>query len=288
MVASSFQNISTTSNITSPHNCMARGISLAAASLALMLASNTFAEITQPQRITKTLLEGTNGTFSNAHYYYSNYLNVQASAVGDVQTEFFSYKSNFQNVSASVIAGDATLNFSAPAYVPADGLYESPYTLTFGGSDLNSTWQFSYDGGAVSGATPGDDSFISQTQVLRNGQLHAALVFNGGGSGGVSEGGFFISTVVMAGLWSASGTGNAGSVEYSYNSAFYSIVNNFEYDGVYTTFTVGTNNYATTLDGEGNNPTIQMLLIGDVVVPAPGAAALIGLAGLVVGRRRRN
>jgi len=29
-------------------------------------------------------------------------------------------------------------------------------------------------------------------------------------------------------------------------------------------------------------------LIGDVVVPAPGAAALIGLAGLVIGRRRRN
>ena len=288
MVASSFQNISPTSNITSSHNCMTRGISLTAASLALMLASNTFAAITQPQRITKTALIGTNGTFSNAHYYYSNYLNVQASAVGDVQTEFFSYKSNFQNVSASVIDGDATLNFSEPAYVPADGLYESPYTLTFGGSNLNSTWQFSYDGGAVSGATPGDDSFISQTQVVRNGQLHAALVFNGGGSGGVSEGGFFISTFVMAGLWSASGTGNAGSVEYSYNSAFYSIVNNFEYDGVYTTFTVGTNAYATTLDGEGNNPTIQMLLIGDVVVPAPGAAALIGLAGLVAGRRRRN
>ena len=57
---------------------------------------------------------------------------------------------------------------------------------------------------------------------------------------------------------------------------------------VFTPFTVGTNAYVTTLDGEGNNPTIQMLLIGDVVVPAPGAAALIGLAGLVVGRRRRN
>ena len=288
MVATSFQNISTTSHITSSHNCMTRGISLAAASLALMLASNTFAEITQPQRITKTALEGTNGTFSNAHYYYANYLSVQASAVGDVQTEFFSYKSNFQNASASVIAGDATLNFSEPAYVPADGLYESPYTLTFGGSNLNSTWQFAYQGGAVSGATPGDDSFISQTQVVRNGQLHAALVFNGGGSGGVSEGGTFNSTVVMAGLWSASGTGNAGSVEYSYNSAYYGIQSNFYFDGVNTTFTVGTNNYATTLDGEGNNPTIQMLLIGDVVVPAPGAAALIGLAGLVVGRRRRN
>jgi hypothetical protein len=252
-----------------------------------MLASNTFAVITQPQRITRTTLTGTSGTFGSAHYAYENLLSVQASAVGDVQSEFFSYKSNFQNVSASVIAGDATLNFSAPAYVPADGLYESPYTLTFGGSNLNSTWRFAYDGGAVSGATPGDDSFISQTQVVRNGQLHAALVFIGGGAGGVSEGGTFNSTVVMAGLWSASGTG-AGSVEYSYNSAYYSIENNFTYDGVNTTFTVGTNAYVTTLDGEGNNPTIQMMLIGDVVVPAPGAAALIGLAGLVVGRRRRN
>ena len=287
MVTTSFQNSSTTSHIVSSCNCMNRSISIAAASLAFMLASNTFAVITQPQRITNTTLTGTNGTFSNAQYRYENLLSVQASTIGDVQTEFFSYKSNFQNVSASVIAGDATLNFAAPAYVAADGLYESPYTLTFGGSNLHSTWRFAYDGGAVSGATPGDNSFISQTQVVRNGQLHAALVFNGGGSGGVSEGGTFISTVVMAGLWSATGTG-AGSVEYSYNSAYYNIQNNFTFDGVNTTFTVGTNAYVTTLDGEGNNPTIQMMLIGDVVVPSPGAAALIGLAGLVSSRRRRN
>ena len=287
MVTTSFQNSSTTSHIVSSCNCMNRSISIAAASLAFMLASNTFAVITQPQRITNTTLTGTNGTFSNAQYRYENLLSVQASTIGDVQTEFFSYKSNFQNVSASVIAGDATLNFAAPAYVAADGLYESPYTLTFGGSNLHSTWRFAYDGGAVSGATPGNDSFISQTQVVRNGQLHAALVFNGGGSGGASEGGTFISTVVMAGLWSATGTG-AGSVEYSYNSAYYNIQNNFTFDGVNTTFTVGTNAYVTTLDGEGNNPTIQMMLIGDVVVPSPGAAALIGLAGLVANRRRRN
>lgn len=287
MFTTTFQNSSTTSHIVSSCNCMNRSISIAAASLAFMLASNTFAVITQPQRITNTTLTGTNGTFSNAQYRYENLLSVQASTIGDVQTEFFSYKSNFQNVSASVIAGDTTLNFAAPAYVAADGLYESPYTLTFGGSNLHSTWRFAYDGGAVSGATPGDNSFISQTQVVRNGQLHAALVFNGGGSGGVSEGGTFISTVVMAGLWSATGTG-AGSVEYSYNSAYYNIQNNFTFDGVNTTFTVGTNAYVTTLDGEGNNPTIQMLLIGDVVVPAPGAAALIGLACLVANRRRRN
>ena len=287
MVTTSFQNSSTTSHIVSSCNCMNRSISFAAASLAFMLASNTFAVITQPQRITNTTLTGTNGTFSNAQYRYENILSVQASTIGDVQTEFFSYKSNFQNVSASVIAGDATLNFAAPAYVAADGLYESPYTLTFGGSNLHSTWRFAYEGAAVSGATPGNDSFISQTQVVRNGQLHAALVFNGGGSGGASEGGTFISTVVMAGLWSATGTG-AGSVEYSYNSAYYNIQNNFTFDGVNTTFTVGTNAYVTTLDGEGNNPTIQMMLIGDVVVPSPGAAALIGLAGLVANRRRRN
>lgn len=287
MFTTSFQNSSTTSHIVSYCNCMNRSISLAAASLAFMLASNTFAVITQPQRITNTTLTGTNGTFSNARYGYENLLSVQASTVGDVQTEFFSYKSNFQNVSASVIAGDTTLNFAAPAYVAADGLYESPYTLTFGGSNLHSTWRFAYEGGAVSGATPGNDSFISQTQVVRNGQLHAALVFNGGGSGGASEGGTFISTVVMAGLWSATGTG-AGSVEYSYNSAYYNIQSNFYFDGVNTTFTVGTNAYVTTLDGEGNNPTIQMLLIGDVVVPSPGAAALIGLAGLMSSRRRRS
>ena len=142
MVTTSFQNSSTTSHIVSSCNWN-RSISFAAASLAFMLASNTFAVITQPQRITNTTLTGTNGTFSNAHYGYQNLLSVQASTIGDVQqSDSFSYKSNFQNVSASVIAGDATLNFAAPAYVAADGLYESPYTLTFGGSNLHSTWRF--------------------------------------------------------------------------------------------------------------------------------------------------
>ena len=68
MVTTSFQNSSTTSHIVSSRNCMNRSISLAEVSLAFMLASNTFAAITQPQRITKTTLTGTNGTFSYAHY----------------------------------------------------------------------------------------------------------------------------------------------------------------------------------------------------------------------------
>jgi MYXO-CTERM domain-containing protein len=121
---------------------------------------------------------------------------------------------------------------------------------------------------------------------MRNGQLHWALVFDGGGSGGVSEGGTFTSTVVMAGEWSRMGTG-AGSVELSYNSAYYTIASDFLYDGANTTFAVNTNAYVTTLDGEGNNPTIQMTLIGEVV-PSPGAVALIGLAGVVAARRRRG
>jgi MYXO-CTERM domain-containing protein len=121
---------------------------------------------------------------------------------------------------------------------------------------------------------------------MRNGQLHWALVFDGGGSGGVSEGGTFTSTVVMAGQWSRTKTG-AGSVELSYNSAYYTIASNFLYDGANTTFAVTTNAYVTTADGEGNNPTIQMTLIGDVV-PSPGAVALMGLAGVVGARRRRG
>lgn len=84
MVTKLFQNISTTSHIVTSRNCVNRSISFAAASLAFMLASNTFAAITQPQRITKTTLTGTNGTFSNAHYGYENLLSVQASTIGDV------------------------------------------------------------------------------------------------------------------------------------------------------------------------------------------------------------
>jgi MYXO-CTERM domain-containing protein len=265
---------------------MTSSISLASAAVALVLVSNTFAAITQPWRRTTTTLTGTSGTFSNARYGYANDLTVRASVSGEVQTDEFGYRSNFQNVSAAVTIGDATLNFGAAALDPVDSTYKSPYTLTFGGSNLTSTWRVAYEGGVVAGATPGGDSFISQTQVMRNGQLHWALVFDGGGSGGVSEGGTFTSTVVMAGEWSRMGTG-AGSVELSYNSAYYAITSDFLYDGANTTFAVNTNAYVTTLDGEGNNPTIQMTLIGDVV-PSPGAVALLGLAGMVAGRRRRG
>jgi MYXO-CTERM domain-containing protein len=286
MIASSFQNMSASRHVSSLHTGMTSSISLAAATVALALVSNTFAVITQPLRTTTTTLTGTSGTFSNAHYGYVNDLTVQASVIGDFQSEFFSYKANFQNVSAAVTAGDATLNFTPAAYDPVDMLYESPYTLTFGGSNLTTTWRFAYEGSVVPGTTGGSDSFISQTQVMRNGQLHWALVFDGGGSGGVSEGGTFTSTVVMAGEWSRAATG-AGSVELSYNSAYYAITSDFLYDGANTTFAVNTNAYVTTLDGEGNNPTIQMTLIGDVV-PGPGAVALMGLAGVVGGRRRRG
>ena len=286
MIASSLQNVSALRPGSSLRNGMTSSISLASAAVALMLVSNTFAEITQPWRRTTTTLTGTSGTFSNAHYNYANDLTVRASAVGDVQTEFFAYKANFQNVSAAVTIGDAALNFGAAAYDPVDAVYKSPYSLTFGGSNLTSTWRFAYEGGVVAGATPGDASFISQTQVMRNGQLHWALVFAGGGSGGVSQGGTFTSTVVMAGEWSRLGTG-AGSVELSYNNAYYTIATDFLYDGANTTFAVNTNAYVTTPDGEGNNPTIQMTLIGDVV-PSPGAVALMGLAGVVAGRRRRG
>ena len=286
MIASTFQNVSTPRHGSSLRTGMTSSISLASAAVAFVLVSNTFAEITQPWRRTTTTLTGTSGTFSNAHYNYANDLTVRASAVGDVQTEFFAYKANFQNVSAAVTIGDATLNFGAAALDPVDSLYKSPYSLTFGGSNLTSTWRFAYEGGVVAGATPGDASFISQTQVMRNGQLHWALVFAGGGSGGVSQGGTFTSTVVMAGEWSRLGTG-AGSVELSYNNAYYTIASDFLYDGANTTFAVTTNTYVTTPDGEGNNPTIQMTLIGEVV-PSPGAVALMGLAGVVGARRRRG
>ena len=286
MIASSLQNMSAPRHGLSLLNGMTSSISLASAAVALVLVSNTSAEITQPWRRTTTTLTGTNGTFSNARYSYANDLTVQASARGEVQTDEFGYRSNFQNVSALVTTGDATLNFTAAALDPVDSMYKSPYTLTFGGSNLTSTWRVAYEGGVVAGATPGGESFISQTQVMRNGQLHWALVFDGGGSGGVSEGGTFTSSVVLAGQWSRTRTG-AGSVELSYNSAYYTIASNFLYDGANTTFAVTTNAYVTTPDGEGNNPTIQMTLIGDVV-PSPGAVALMGLAGVVAGRRRRG
>lgn len=288
MIATSFMNILSSVRTESLRNAIVRMIPLATVSLVLLSATNTFAAVTMPQRLTTTTLTGTNGQFNSARYDYENLLSVQASAVGDVQSDFFSFRNNFETYSATVTSGTAALNFSTPSYVAADDLYESPFTLTFGDSNLDATWRFAYDGGVAQGETGGNESFISQTQVMRDGQLHWALVFNGGGAGGVSEGGIFSSTVVLAGLWGATATG-AGSVEYSYNSAYYSILKNFTFDGTNTTFEIGTSAYVSTsgVPNEGQDPNIQMTLIGDVVVPAPGAVALIGLSGLLVGRRRR-
>ena len=288
MIATSFMNILSSVRTESLRNAIVRMIPLATVSLVLLSATNTFAAVTMPQRLTTTTLTGTNGQFNSARYDYENLLSVQASAVGDVQSDFFSFRNNFETYSATVTSGTAALNFSTPSYVAADDLYESPFTLTFGDSNLDATWRFAYDGGVAQGETGGNESFISQTQVMRDGQLHWALVFIGGGAGGVSEGGIFSSTVVLAGLWGATGTG-AGSVEYSYNSAYYSILKNFTFDGTNTTFQIGTSAYVSTssVPNEGQDPNIQMTLIGDVVVPAPGAVALIGLSGLLVGRRRR-
>ena len=288
MIATSSMNILSSVRTKSLGHSIVQMIPLATVSLVLLSATNTFAAVTMPQRLTTTTLTGTNGQFNSARYDYENLLSVQASAVGDVQSDFFSFRNNFETYSATVTSGTAALNFSTPSYVAADDLYESPFTLTFGDSNLDATWRFAYDGGVAQGETGGNESFISQTQVMRDGQLHWALVFNGGGAGGVSEGGIFSSTVVLAGLWGATGTG-AGSVEYSYNSAYYSILKNFTFDGTNTTFQIGTSAYVSTssVPNEGQDPNIQMTLIGDVVVPAPGAVALIGLSGLLVGRRRR-
>ena len=288
MIATSSMNILSSVRTKSLGHSIVQMIPLATVSLVLLSATNTFAAVTMPQRLTTTTLTGTNGQFNSARYDYENLLSVQASAVGDVQSDFFSFRNNFETYSATVTSGTAALNFSTPSYVAADDLYESPFTLTFGDSNLDATWRFAYDGGVAQGETGGNESFISQTQVMRDGQLHWALVFYGGGAGGVSEGGIFSSTVVLAGLWGATGTG-AGSVEYSYNSAYYSILKNFTFDGTNTTFQIGTSAYVSTssVPNEGQDPNIQMTLIGDVVVPAPGAVALIGLSGLLVGRRRR-
>jgi len=40
--------------------------------------------------------------------------------------------------------------------------------------------------------------------------------------------------------------------------------------------------------GGGGNARVDNLQINGTLIPAPGSVALIGLAGLMAGRRRRN
>ena len=124
----------------------------------------------------------------------------------------------------------------------------------------------------------------------RDGQLYWALHFSGGGSNFVDAGGRFYSEVTLPGVWDPSVTGS-GSVEWAFNSSFYSIDQFFTTDGSTTRFAVVTDDY-TYLDptggpgSPGQNPGIQLTLIG-ALVPSPSAMLPLAVAGLFASRRRR-
>jgi len=110
-------------------------------------------------------------------------------------------------------------------------------------------------------------SFASRRTGTGFASLQISYSIDGGGSftnlGGVIN----APTTTTFGLFSQSLAGN-GAV-----NAASSIIFRITYDGA---------------TGGGGNARVDNLQINGTLIPAPGSVALIGLAGLIAGRRRRN
>ncbi len=158
----------------------------------------------------------------------------------------------------AVASADVKLDFGSGTYV---GGQSSLITL----SDLQ---------GSLTGFSV---SFDYVTNTTGSWASDAALVLNGAQWGGYDI--FLSSGFAFNGVWGFDGPGSAGSGHYSdVKSASDSYVFGNSY-----TFEWG-NGYSFSDPVDYNNVTVT--LFGVSQVPAPGAAALLGLAGLV-GRRRR-
>jgi hypothetical protein len=253
-------------------------------------ASDASAEVRSFNRVTTSNVVFSQSDFSDALVQYRNQLDSQADAAGDSRAARWNILNRFESLSV-FSDSNLTLDFPAPAFDSDAGLFISETLATFNDPDsLFGSYYLGYDVPVVDGASGGLDSFISRSQVERDGNLYWALHFSGGGSNFVDAGGRFYSEFSIPGAWDPAGSGS-GSVEWSFNSGFYSINDFFSYDGITTRFSVVTDNYtlldpAGGLGSPGQNPGIRLTLIG-ALVPAPSSIALLALGGAITARRRR-
>lgn len=253
-------------------------------------AQSASATVIALERYTRSDVKFLESDFSDARVEYYNEFSLEAQAAGESRGFRFNILNAFDSLSTySESAID--LVFPTPVFDSDAGLYISDVTTTFNDPDsLRGRYFVEYNTSVVDGPSGGLDSFISRSQVERNGQLYWALHFSGGGSNFVDAGGRFYSEVTLPGEWNPLSTGT-GSVEWSYNSDHYSVDHFFLAGAISTRFSVFTDDYtlldpAGDLGSPGQNPGIRLTLIGPAI-PEPSSAMALGVVGVLASRRRR-
>ena len=235
---------------------------LAAAIASILWAPLVHAAATVDFRDTvTTIAPGVAGTFAGADFSYSTDLYFTGSGTWTSQWQF---ESTASNTSVTGFGGVVATPTSIAAGTPQAMINATVPAGNAAGLDI-------YYSGSSS-ATPGA-SFLTTADVGRY-----TLTFSGGGTNGVDSGGTFDSTVRILGNWSAPASHSALSF-----GTGYSVLEDFVFNGAFTTVEVQTTDY------DGVNPGIGFTLYGNTVaVPEPGEWSLLCAGALVLVSRSRR
>lgn len=202
-----------------------------------------------------TFFTWSNGRNSNTNLFGS------PTVVGDT---FYFFPANFVANSENGTPAQAVDTFEVDLYVNAGFKFDAIQIAEFGDYALTNT---------LGNPTPSSVSAASLLEINEIGGIGRSTSEN------LTFPGLPLSTAAAtSGTWQGSGVSNLTSLETG---------------GPFTQIHLKvTNTLIAISGGQGQSALIRKTVVGDTVavtiVPAPGAAALLGLGGLLAARRRRN
>lgn len=240
------------------------------------------ASVVQTARETHTTIRFTDRTFADARAGYVNEIQHIADGPDDVIDTAWTILGRFENL--QVYADDwMSLDYTPPAQDPDFAAQTFMYRAGFSpGAPLLGTVYLSYDTPTSSKSLLYQQSFLSTRALSFTGVPRWTLDFRGGGTGGVDNSGVFRTFVTVPGFWNLDSTDEGGAF-VSWNTSAYDTVSAWHYNAAANTTTLAlrTQHY------RGIDPDIRITLIG-APAPAPGAAVLALLSGVLAGTRRRR